>query len=126
MVALNCGESKVAEKGHTLILGWNESTSRVVVQMAFLRHSWHSSQTPCRAQIHVSLTNLGCRRGFQIQNEPWEKFFFPWTRVKPSTPAACAPVVILTGISQCYFTRDSLCNIAVRIQLESNPNHNNH
>lgn len=36
------------------------------------------------------------RRAYRIQNETWERYLFPWLRVKPSTPAAEAPVVILT------------------------------
>ena len=72
MADLNAGETKVAESGHTLILGWNESTARVVCQMAFLR------------------------RAYRMQNETWERWCMPWLRVRPSTPAAVAPVVILT------------------------------
>ena len=34
------GKSKVMEKNHTLILGWNEGTIRVVIQIAFLRQMW--------------------------------------------------------------------------------------
>ena len=36
---INEGQSKIAESGHTLILGWNESTVRVVCQIAFLRRA---------------------------------------------------------------------------------------
>ena len=34
--AVGSGRTKVAETGHTLILGWNEATLRAVVQIAFL------------------------------------------------------------------------------------------
>merc|ERR1719331_49003 len=36
----NEGKSKVPETGHTLLLGWNESTERVVVQLALLRRQF--------------------------------------------------------------------------------------
>ena len=48
---INEGQSKIAESGHTLILGWNESTVRVVCQLAFL---------------HQQLDRLH-RRGHQIE-----------------------------------------------------------
>ncbi|CAE8681956.1 unnamed protein product [Polarella glacialis] len=67
------GKSKVPLSNHTLILGWNETTVRVVCQMALLR------------------------RQLRQQNETWVRTLFPWTRVKPSTPVAQAPVVILTN-----------------------------
>merc|ERR1719460_3061071 len=68
---INQGKSKIVARGHTLILGWNESTVRVVIQIAFLR------------------------RAFQMRNETWSRKLFWWTRVKPSTPVAANPVVIL-------------------------------
>merc|ERR1719305_642568 len=37
---INTGDSKIADEGHTVILGWNESTARVVCQIAFLRRAW--------------------------------------------------------------------------------------
>lgn len=65
------GKTKVIEHGHTLILGWNESTIRVVCQIAFLR------------------------RGFLKQNETWARILCPWLRVKPSSPVAQAPVIVM-------------------------------
>jgi hypothetical protein len=65
------GKTKVVERGHTLILGWNESTIRIVCQIAFLR------------------------RGFLKQNETWARFFFWWLRVQPSSPVARAPVIVM-------------------------------
>ena len=44
MEELSAGRSKVCESSHTLILGWNEATARVVVQAAFLRRQYVS---PC-------------------------------------------------------------------------------
>ena len=38
--AVGSGRTKVAETGHTLILGWNEATLRAVVQIAFLRRQY--------------------------------------------------------------------------------------
>ena len=40
MDSLSQGRTKVAETGHTLILGWDESTPRLVKQIAFLRRAW--------------------------------------------------------------------------------------
>ena len=37
---LQSGSTRVLEENHTLILGWNESTARVVVQTAFLRRQY--------------------------------------------------------------------------------------
>lgn len=70
MKALSEGSTKVAEEGHTLLLGWNESTSRVVCQLAFLR------------------------RGFAMQNKG-RKFFGKAFRVLPSSPVVVAPIVIM-------------------------------
>merc|ERR550514_2038186 len=71
MYNLNKGATKVACSNHTLILGWNESTVRCVCQIAFLR------------------------RAFLMQNETWARRLFPWLRVKPSSPVASAPVVLM-------------------------------
>ena len=40
MANLQSGATRVLEENHTLILGWNESTARVVVQTAFLRRQY--------------------------------------------------------------------------------------
>jgi hypothetical protein len=40
MESLAIGRTKVAENGHTLILGWNEATLRCVVQISFLRRQY--------------------------------------------------------------------------------------
>lgn len=40
MEAVSSGKTKVAETGHTLILGWNEATLRAVVQISFLRRQY--------------------------------------------------------------------------------------
>ena len=58
-------------RGHTLILGWNESTVRVICQIAYLRYA------------------------FQMRNASWSRRLFWWTRVAPSTPVATSTVVIL-------------------------------
>ena len=70
--ALSEGKTKVVEEGHTLILGWNESTPRLVCQIAFLRRAW------------------------RVPNETWSRTLCPWLRVPPSTPVAKAPIVLLT------------------------------
>lgn len=67
------GNSKVPLSGHTLILGWNETTVRVVCQLAFLRRQWRK------------------------QNETCLRRCCPWMRTKPSTPVAEMPIVILAN-----------------------------
>ena len=42
MLRLKEGKTNVHEKNHTLILGWNEATARVVVQAAFLRRQYQT------------------------------------------------------------------------------------
>jgi len=74
MRGMSEGSSKVVEHGHTLILGWNESTTRVICQIAFLRHT------------------------FLSQNRTWARTLFPWLRVKPSSPVAASPVIIMTNM----------------------------
>ena len=71
MQSLTSGRTKVVERGHTLVLGWNESTPRLVCQIAFLRRAW------------------------RVQNETWARTLLPWLRVPPSTPVARARVVVL-------------------------------
>jgi hypothetical protein len=58
-------------RGHTLVLGWNESTPRLICQMAFLRRAW------------------------KIQNETWRRRACPWLRVPPSTPVAASRIVVM-------------------------------
>ncbi len=72
MTALSAGRTKVCEHGHTLLLGWNEATPRLVCQLAFLRRAW------------------------RVQNETWAKRLLPWRRVPPSTPVAAARIVLLS------------------------------
>jgi hypothetical protein len=73
---INQGHSKIAASGHTLILGWNESTVRVVCQIAFLR------------------------RAFQKQNETWTRKLFRWKRAAPSTPVAANTIVIICNTKE--------------------------
>jgi len=70
MSRLSEGRTNAVLSDHTLILGWNETTARCVVQIARLR-------------------NL-----FREQNKPLKKKFLWWTRCPPSTPVAVAPIVI--------------------------------
>eukprot|EP00930_Biecheleria_cincta_P072169 TRINITY_DN5960_c0_g1_i1.p1 TRINITY_DN5960_c0_g1~~TRINITY_DN5960_c0_g1_i1.p1 ORF type:complete len:921 (-),score=177.43 TRINITY_DN5960_c0_g1_i1:454-3216(-) len=67
------GRTKVVAKNHTLILGWNEATIRVVCQIAFLR------------------------RQYQIMNDVWYRRWFPWKRLPPSTPLSASEIVILSS-----------------------------
>jgi len=76
MAQLSAGSSKVVETNHCVILGWNESTCRVICQIAFLR------------------------RIFMMQNESWERKLLPWRRVKPSSPLACCVVVVMNNTKE--------------------------
>ena len=67
---------QVATSGHTLILGWNQSTTRLICQLAFLR------------------------RVFKKQNETLARRLFPWMRVLPSTLVAAAPIVVLNDLDK--------------------------
>lgn len=69
--SMQAGKTKVVEKKHTLILGWNESTVRLICQIAFLR------------------------RQERKQNETWTRRIFWWTQESPSTQVATSPVVIM-------------------------------
>lgn len=71
MTGMSEGRSKVVDSGHTLILGWNESTVRCITQIAFLR------------------------QGFRMQNETWRRRLFSWERVKPSSPVAFSSIVVM-------------------------------
>jgi hypothetical protein len=71
MDSLSAGSTKVTVKGHTLLLGWNESSARVVAQIAFLR------------RVH------------QMNNSSWKKRLFPWCRSHASTPVASAPIIVM-------------------------------
>jgi hypothetical protein len=73
MGSLSAGSTKVVEKGHTLILGWSEATSRVICQMAFLRRVYFNN------------------------NASWQKRLIPWLRIKPTTPVACNPIVVMSN-----------------------------
>jgi hypothetical protein len=76
MDELTAGTSKVVEDGHTLILGWNEATTRVVCQVAFLR------------------------RVFLVQNDTFDRrWFLPGlrARVLPSTPFAASRIVLMNN-----------------------------
>jgi hypothetical protein len=66
--------SQVVEKGHTLILGWNAATPRVVTEIAYLRSAW------------------------QNQNDAvWYRRWFSWAHLPPSSPLVHAPIVILSN-----------------------------
>eukprot|EP00930_Biecheleria_cincta_P039055 TRINITY_DN26861_c0_g1_i1.p1 TRINITY_DN26861_c0_g1~~TRINITY_DN26861_c0_g1_i1.p1 ORF type:complete len:857 (-),score=140.97 TRINITY_DN26861_c0_g1_i1:89-2659(-) len=67
------GKTKVPISNHTLILGWNEATLRVVCQLALIR------------------------RQYQMQNETCVRTIFWWRRVSPSTPVADAPIVLMNN-----------------------------
>ena len=84
MASLAEGKTKVLETGHTLILGFNEATVRVIVQISFLR------------------------RQYQMLNEARYPFlfYFPvlrkpmlWCRMleRPSTPLAAADVCVMSA-----------------------------
>jgi len=67
------GSTKVVESNHTLILGWNNSTPRLVCQIAFLR------------------------RVYRMLNETWPRRLFPWLRIEASSPVAKYKVVLMNN-----------------------------
>eukprot|EP00927_Polykrikos_kofoidii_P047696 TRINITY_DN4197_c0_g1_i4.p1 TRINITY_DN4197_c0_g1~~TRINITY_DN4197_c0_g1_i4.p1 ORF type:complete len:829 (-),score=89.97 TRINITY_DN4197_c0_g1_i4:231-2717(-) len=68
---INAGKTPVACSNHTVILGWNETTMRLVCQLAFVR------------------------RGWRVQNETFARRLFPWLRVPASTPVAKGSIIVL-------------------------------
>jgi hypothetical protein len=80
---MNRGATKVGCSDHTLLLGWNECTCRCVCQIALLRST------------------------FLKENETWARRLFPWLRVRPSSPVAAAPVVILCNT----MTKEEMDNV---------------
>ena len=80
----------MCSSGHTLILGWNEATVRVVIQISFLRRKW------------------------QVQNETLSRRLMPWTRVPPSSPVATSPIVVMAdGI-----TKEEMDSMLARTMVE--------
>ena len=73
MKKIENGTTRAAEKAHTLLLGWNQSTLRVVTQIAFLR------------------------RGYRASNRTFFRRVFYWLRVPPSSPIAKGRVVIMAN-----------------------------
>ena len=73
MLGLSEGRSKVVEAKHTLLLGWNESTTRVICQIAFIQNA------------------------FNMENKTMARSLFPWLKSKPSTPVAVAPIVVMNN-----------------------------
>jgi len=73
VLSFNSGRSEVPEKNHTLVLGWNETTPRVICQIAFLRRAW------------------------RVQNESFGRKYccLCVRRVEPSSPVARHKVVVL-------------------------------
>ena len=55
MEELSSGRSKVCESEHTLVLGWNEATARVVVQTAFLRRQYQIMNEEKSFQLPITL-----------------------------------------------------------------------
>lgn len=100
------GRSKVTASGHTLILGWNETTVRVVCNIAFLR------------------------RVYRQQNKTWVRTILRWKRLPATTPVAVAPIILMNnqmtktqmheaidkafqqrGISDTRLGRDVVCRV---------------
>lgn len=75
MDSLNEGKTKVVTAGHTLVLGTNEASPRLVAQIAHMR----------RAQMQA--------------NSGWSQRYLRLGRNPPSTAVAVAPVVVLTSTS---------------------------
>ena len=72
MQEIASGKTKIIEEGHTLVLGWNNSTVRLICQTAFLRRIWRQ------------------------QNETLARRLLPWLRVQPTSPVAKNKIVLLS------------------------------
>ena len=83
MDSLAVGRTKVAEDGHTLILGWNEATLRCVVQISFLRRQYQMLNESKYGILYYApiLRPLLLRMGLLE---------------RPSTSLAVADIVIMT------------------------------
>ena len=82
MADLNKGKSKVVERGHTLILGWNEATVRAITQIAYLRIQWNElNSAPLFSTPFLSMFMT--------------KGTFKSTTIPPSTRVASSTVVLL-------------------------------
>ena len=84
MTELALGRTKVAETGHTLILGWNEATIRVIVQTAMLRRQYQTLNEEKFFNLFVYLPLL--RNVFAL---------FGWLE-RPSTSVAANDIVVMT------------------------------
>ena len=73
MESLNEGKTKVVTAGHTLVLGTNEATPRLVAQIAHMRRA----QTQCNSSFRQKYLGIGIH--------------------PPSTSVAVAPVVVRAG-----------------------------
>lgn len=82
MENLNKGKSKVVEKGHTLILGWNEATVRAVTQIAYLRRQWKEMNNA--PLIPIPFLSMFMTKGT-----------FKSTTIEPSTKVASSTVVLI-------------------------------
>ena len=93
MESLNEGKTKVVTAGHTLVLGTNEATPRLVAQIAHMRRA----QTQCNSSFRQKYLGIGIH--------------------PPSTSVAVAPVVVRAGTdtSRCVsFCAGVLLNISAK------------
>lgn len=78
MDALTDGNVKVVEKNHTIILGWNDGTPRVITQLACLRKIYK-----------------------QEKKKSWcQRIFFCWCWRKksdPESPVSCGTIVVMNN-----------------------------
>ena len=83
MESLQSGATRVLEENHTLILGWNESTARVVIQTAFLRRQYQM---------------LNENKYPILKYVPLLRLIMSYLNLleRPSTSMAAADIVILT------------------------------
>lgn len=72
----NEGRTQFTGRDHTLIVGWNESTVRLICELAFIRRQW------------------------RVQNETCFRRLFWCARVKPSTPVAKGSIVIMCNTKE--------------------------
>ena len=86
MKALETGRTTVTESGHTIILGWNEATTRVVVQIAQLRRGYARLNEARTCQVLYYLPVL----------KPVFSFF--GITVLPSTSLASSDIIIMVCV----------------------------
>jgi len=106
MDGLALGRTKVAESNHTLILGWNEATIRVVIQSSLLRRQYQTLNEEKFYNLFVYLPVMKSVFKFIDDIVPNKRtaqpngdvVYTPWFSLleRPSTSVAANDIVIMT------------------------------